>query len=174
MALALLAPRLRRVVARWRRAGARPVDLDDLEADLLAETLALLLGPRRWPPAALVDGAWAAVRTGRRRQLARLARQLPLAAGGLTGRRRQLARLARQLPLAAGGLTATVENPPVLLAASIVIDAVRTGALTVQAAQAVWVTGVAGWPAEQATRQLGCRPDTLRARRSRAIRALAA
>jgi len=63
---------------------------------------------------------------------------------------------------------------PVVTAATVVIDGYRTGRLSLGAAQALWATGVAGWSGADAARQLGCRPEALRARWSRAIRALAA
>jgi DNA-directed RNA polymerase specialized sigma24 family protein len=152
-ALAILTPRLVSVVARWARAGVPAGDLEDMEADLLAETVAALRArPDPQPPAVVVDLAWAKARNTRRRHRRATDRQVALDA----------AAAAPVTPVA--GVTA----------ATVVIDAFRSGRLSLPAAQALWATGVAGWSGAEASARLGCQPAALRARRSRAIRALAA
>jgi DNA-directed RNA polymerase specialized sigma24 family protein len=154
-ALAILAPRLAVVIARWIRAGVAADDLDDMEADLVVETLALLksgAGPR--PPAAIADRAWDRTRKSRRRH--------------------------RTHQSALGHLDEVATNPTpdrapaAVTAAAIVIDNYRNGRLSLPAAQALWATGVAGCSCVEAADRLGCAPTAVRARRSRALRALAA
>ena len=153
-ALAIVAPRLAVVIARWVRSGVGADDLDDMEAELVVETLALLrsgAGPR--PPAAIADQAWDRTRRSRRRQHRH---------GGFT-------------PLdEAAGYPSPDRAPAAVTAAAIVIDNYRNGRLSLSAAQALWATGVAGCSCAEAARRLGCAPTALRARRSRALRALAA
>jgi DNA-directed RNA polymerase specialized sigma24 family protein len=153
-ALAVLAPRLARVVARWARAGVPACDLEDMEAELLAETLARLQDrPEPQPPGAVVDLAWGRVRNTRRRHRRAAGRQVSLDES----------------------TAAASEAPAVLgVAALVVVDGFRSGRLSLPGAQALWATGVAGWSGVDAAARLGCGAAALRARRSRAIRALAA
>jgi DNA-directed RNA polymerase specialized sigma24 family protein len=152
-ALAILAPRLAALVGRWARCGVPVGDLEDLEAHLVCETLEWLRSRREpTPPGAIVDLVWGQVRSGRRRHRRVADRQVTLDATAAAG----------------------PETPTAVTAAAAVVDAFRAGRLSLPAAQALWATGVAGWSAVDAADRLGCRPDALRARRSRAIRALAA
>jgi DNA-directed RNA polymerase specialized sigma24 family protein len=157
-ALAILAPRLGSVVARWRRSGVPAADLEDMEGELLAAAVEALrgsVGPRPPvppSPGVLVDWAWAQVRNVRRRH------------------RRAADRVVALDPAAASPAAPAA----VVAAAAVVVDGYRSGRLSLPAAQALWVTGVAGWSGADAARLSGCTPEAMRARRSRAIRALAA
>jgi len=154
-AVAIVAPRLASVVARWVRAGVSGCDLEDMESELVAATiewLRILPGPV--PPGAITDLAWARVRNARRRQLRAAGRQVTL----------DPAAMATETPSRAAAMTV----------ARVVIDGYRSGRLSLPGAQALWATGVAGHSSTDAAQRLGCQPDALRARRSRAIRALAA
>jgi hypothetical protein len=156
-ALAILAPRLAAVVGRWARAGVPPVDLEDMEGELVAETLfELRRGSGVRPPGLVVDRAWDRVRKQRRRDRTRQSGHV---------------RLADQIA-APGPDPAAV--PAAVMAAGVVVDAYRQGWLSLPAAQALWATGVAGFSCADAAPLLGCAHGALRARRSRAIRALAA
>lgn len=152
-ALAILAPRLLGVVGRWARAGVPPVELEDMAADLVAEALAALREPSSpRPPGAVVDVAWGRARARRSRERRRSDRQVEL-----------------------DPATAAADGRDVFAtAAGVVEDGYRSARISLSAAQALWATGVAGWSAAEAAAWLGCRPDAVRARRSRAIRALAA
>jgi hypothetical protein len=153
-ALAILAPPLRSIAARWARAGVAAADRSDLEADLLAEVLGQLRQRPVAPPERIVALAWARVRMGRQRQLRRLARERALAA--------------------AVGLEAPASHGGPETAAAVIVDAVRSGRLSIPSARAVYLTGVVGWSASEAASKLGCRPHAVRARRCRAVRLLAA
>jgi DNA-directed RNA polymerase specialized sigma24 family protein len=154
IALAILAPLLKSIAARWARAGVAAVDRSDLEADLIAEVLSELRSRPVASPDRIVGLAWARVRLSRQRQLRRLAREKELSS--------------------ARDLAATAGHGPAEAAAGVIVDAVRTGRLSVPTARAVYMTGVVGWSASEAASKLGCRPDAVRARRCRAVRLLAA
>jgi DNA-directed RNA polymerase specialized sigma24 family protein len=154
--VAVLAPRLLAVVGRWASAGVSHADLEDMAGELVVAALVALRerpGPRT--PGSIVDAAWGRVRSERRKE------------------RRSGARLVPLEPMAPQVAPAAREQTTAK-AAALVVNAYRSGRLSLPAAQAVWATGVAGWPADAAAARLGCRPEALRARRSRAIRALAA
>ena len=156
-ALAGLAPRLVPIVGRWARAGLAGSELEGAEADLVAECLIGLRGARAdllVDPAAVVAGAWHRVCADRRTLRARAARTAPgdpelLAAPHAAGR--------------SGVETVMVE----------LTDAARSGRLGVDAARALaWQA--AGWSSVELADRTGIPAATLRARRSRARRRLAA
>jgi DNA-directed RNA polymerase specialized sigma24 family protein len=153
-ALALLAPPLKSIAVRWARAGVAAADHSDPEADLIAEVLSELRSRSVGSPERIVDLAWARVRLSRQRQLRRLVRERELCS-------------ARDLVAPAG-------RGPAEAAAGVIVDAVRSGRLSVPTARAVYLTGVVGWSASEAASKLGCRPHAVRARRCRAVRLLAA
>jgi DNA-directed RNA polymerase specialized sigma24 family protein len=153
-ALALLAPRLRSIATRWARAGVAAADQSDLEADLIAEVLSELGSRPVASPERIVGLAWARVRLSRQRQLRRLVRERELCS--------------------AEDLAASAGRGPAEAAAGVIVDAVRSGRLSVRTARAVYLTGVVGWSASEAASKLGCHPHAVRARRCRAVRLLAA
>jgi hypothetical protein len=152
-ALALLAPTLRSIAARWARAGVA-ADQSDLEADLIAEVLSELRSRFVASPDRIVGLAWARVRLSRQRQLRRLVRERELRS--------------------AHDLVATAGRGPAEAAAGVIVDAVRSGRLSIPTASAVYLTGVVGWSASEAASKLCCRPHAVRARRCRAVRLLGA
>ncbi|MGH9124320.1 MAG: hypothetical protein ACRDZ8_06285 [Acidimicrobiales bacterium] len=161
-AVAVVAPRLLQVVGRWARAGVPPLELEDMAAELVAEVLAQLQGdPSPGSPARVVDVAWGRVRGRRRRDRRAADRQVTLDPAAAT-------------PVPAASVPSATDDGAWATAAGVVVEGFRSGRLSLPAAQALWATGVAGWPSAEAAARLGCRPEALRARRSRAIRALAA
>jgi hypothetical protein len=153
IALAILAPLLRSIAARWARAGVAAADQSDLESELIAEVLSELRSRPVESPERIVGVAWARVRLSRQRQLRRLVREQELSS--------------------ARHLVATVGRGPTEAAAGVIVDAVRSGRLSVPTARAVYLTGVVGWSASEAASKLDCRPHAVRARRCRAVRLLA-
>ena len=156
--LAVVAPGLARVLRRWARCGVDPVDLADLESDLVTEALAVLrAGPPSGPVASgwVVDRAWDRTRKRRRRDRARQASHRPLddtvvAAAPAEGER------------------------AVVVAAGVVVDAFRAGRLGLGSARVLWLTGVAGCSCREAAARLGVAATAVRQRRSRALRSVAA
>ena len=73
-ALAGLAPRLMRIVARWQRAGMAGADLADAEGDLLAECLVALRSHPNVTRDAAVRLAWHRAHSLRRTQRSRSSR----------------------------------------------------------------------------------------------------
>lgn len=160
-----LSRRLGWVVARWARAGLPESDVAVLEADLVSEcwaavalTAASCAQGRPVPPRpamALVQLAWQRVRGARRRQVLRDARQVPIGENlswpdvPETGR-------------------ADVEL------AGEIVAAYRAGRLTLTAARLIFATRVAGLAPAEAAQLLGCSPQSVRTRRSRAERRLVA
>ena len=164
VAIAGLAHRLRSVVIRWRTRQVPAAEQRTLEADLVDDcyvavirTAAAIAAGGPPPPRlglVLVDRAHEAVR-GPRRRLARSA--------------------ARLAPLsAAAGLPAPGEDPPSVLLARHLTDAVRAGHVTAAAAGLVLATRVIGWTVEEVAERQGTSPESVRARRSRAERRLIA
>ena len=160
-----LSRRLGWVVARWARAGLPESEVAVLESDLVSECWAAValtaancaqgrtVPPR--PPMALVQLAWQRVRGARRRQLLRDARQVPLG------------------EKMAGPDAPETRRADVELAGEIVA-AYRAGRLTLTAARLIFATRVAGLAPAEAAQLLGCSPQSVRTRRSRAERRLVA
>ena len=158
--LAVLAPGLARVVGRWARAGVDPVDLADLEADLVTEALAVLRerpAPGSVAAGWVVDRAWDRARKRRRRDRTREATHCPL-----------------DDTVIAAQVVAAPADSKVVVAAGVVVDAFRAGRLGLGSAQVLWLTGVAGCSCPEAAARLGVAASAVRQRRSRALRSLAA
>jgi hypothetical protein len=141
------------VVGRWRRGTTPAADLEDLEAELVAQAWTLLKEMPPLPIARLVGHAWDRVRVARRRELRWDACRWPI-------------ELASERPAPP---SCTTDR-----AARVVIDGFRQGRLTITAARAIWATGVAGWRSSEVAALTGCQPAAMRARCSRAVRALSA
>ena len=156
--LAGLADRLGWVVAGWARAGMPAAELADAEAELEAACWTAIVGCGQGPPPtrpglALVDAAWAEVRSARRRQRRHDA---------------QLCPLPESLPVATAG------RPGLELLASAVVEAVIEDALPLRQARALYLTRVAGLSTADASELLGCGPAVVRVLRCRAAQRLAA
>lgn len=153
-ALAILAPRLAWVVGNWARAGVAGADLDDAEADLVAECCVQVRAasgaqPPDAPGLALVDQAWSRVSIRRSTQRRRCSHEAlgVIIEPGTDGDPRS-------------GLD--------LLAAAIA-RAQHEGRLGAGSARALFLTRVVGVPTSEAARLLGTTPGSVRMLRSRAV-----
>jgi hypothetical protein len=172
-AVAGLVPWMAPIASRWARSGMGASDVDAAVADLVGECAVLLAVGRPGPqPAAVVQSAWHRVHNTRRTERARTARHYHLDRLHLD--HCHLAHLHFDHPAVLDraarpdlGSTA-VERLLVELAA-----AVGRGTVSVGSAQALaWQA--AGWPTAEVAARTGLSPATLRARRARAVRVLAA
>ena len=153
-ALGALAPSLQLIAARWERAGLTGADLADAESDLVTECLALLRSDPYRPGPAVVQGAWHRVNGRRRTARARAARQVPFDADSLLLSRHR-------------------DRGPLRDLQDLLAEGVADGTVSRLEAQSVWAVAT-GWTTSEACAVTGCSPPAWRARRCRAIRALAA
>ena len=173
--VAALAPRLSWIVACWARHPDARRDLDDMEAELLAECWAATTDPGRLPPGprpglAIVDRAWGRVRDRRTRNRRTEALLEPLHPD--TTPRTARGTTPRTTRDTAGGVAATV--PALEVLAGEVNQAVTSGILSLRSARALYLTRVSGLSTADAAAVMGIDPATVRALRSRAARRLTA
>jgi hypothetical protein len=160
--LAMVAPRLGWVVSRWAAAGVPSWDLADLEADLVAECLALIRSVMRGPGPVpdrpglvLVDRAWTVVRDRRVTARRRASRTVAITGShdrGWAGDRRT----------------------GVDLLAAAITDARTAGAVGAGPGRVLFLTRAVGLTTTEAAAQVGTDPGSVRALRSRATRQLTA
>jgi hypothetical protein len=153
-ALAALAPRLGLISGCWKRAGLSGADLADAESDLVTECLAGLRADPDRPAAVAVQAAWHRVHGRRRTARVQAGRLVPFDCDHFR----------------------RAEDPgpgPLHELQDLLAEAVGEGTVSRLEAQSVWAAAT-GWTTSEACRATGCSPAAWRARRSRAIRSLAA
>jgi hypothetical protein len=153
-ALAALAPRLGLISGCWKRSGLSGADLADAESDLVTECLAGLRANPHRTAVMVVQTAWHRVHGRRRTTRARAARLVAIDHDHF-----------RQ---------AGAPDPgPLHQLQELLAEGLRDGTVSRLEAQSVWAAAT-GWTTPEACAAIGCSAPAWRARRSRAIRALAA